>query len=210
LELNGRFKPYPCDANGQNFTQLQINQRINQRFLDRSWNHFRLLARSTDLLGRVCYGEAMRTFSELTRRGRLLEVLRWLCVLPVALLGDFVMQFIVGAVVQIASYGGWGDLGNSNIGYAFGIFLYYVPRKSAFVIAGAKMAPRHQIAAAIGLTVLGFLLSLMTHVVGQYLGGNRVGITNYMHFLAESVGVLGGATYIVLQAWRERRTGMTA
>jgi len=152
----------------------------------------------------------MRPFSELTGRGKLFEVLRWLCVLPTALLGDIVVQFVIGAVVQIASYGGWGGLGDSNIAYALGVFLYYVPRKSAFVIAGAKMAPRHQMATAIGLTVLGLLFSLMTHVVGQHLAGNRVGIVNYTHFVAESAGVLGGAAYILLQVWRKARAGTTA
>ena len=45
------------------------------------------------------------------------------------------------------------------------------------------MAPRHQMAAAIGLTVLGLLFSLMTHVVGQHLGGTE-------RFLERSPGPL--------------------
>jgi hypothetical protein len=44
--------------------------------------------------------------------------------------------------------------------------LHLVSPKSAFVIAGAKTAPRYQRATAIVLTLLGFLLSLMTHVIG--------------------------------------------
>lgn len=144
----------------------------------------------------------MTPFSELTGRARRIEVLRWLGVLPAALLGDFVVHFILGAVVHFASYGGWGT-GGSNIAYVLSLFLYYVPRKSAFVIAGAKTAPRHQAPAAIVLTLLGLVLSLMIHVVGQHLAGNRVGIVNYTHFVAESAGVLGGAAYILWQVWRK-------
>jgi hypothetical protein len=152
----------------------------------------------------------MKPFSELTGRGRLIEVLRWFCVLPAAVLGDIVAKVVVGAVVQIASYGGWGILGDSNIAYSLRVLLYYVPPKSAFVIAGAKMAPRHQRATAIVLTLLGLLFSLMTHVIGQRLAGDRVGIVNYTHLFAESAGVLGGAAYILLQVWRNRRTEITA
>jgi hypothetical protein len=85
-----------------------------------------------------------------------------------------------------------------------------VPPKSAFVIAGAKVAPRRRSATAIVLALLGLLLSLMTHVIAQNLAGNRLGIVNYTHLFAESAGVLGGAAYIVLEDWRNRRTEMIA
>jgi hypothetical protein len=38
---------------------------------------------------------ATKPFSELTGRGRLIEVLSWLCVLPAASLGDMAAQFVV-------------------------------------------------------------------------------------------------------------------
>jgi hypothetical protein len=147
----------------------------------------------------------MRLLSDLTGRARLYEVLRWLCVLPAAFLGDIVAQFVSGAAVQIAKSVGGGVLGDSTFTYSLGVFLYYVPRKSVFVIAGAKMAPRVQMATAIGLMVLGILISLMTHVVGQHLAGNRVGIVNYIHFLAESGGALCGMACILFHVWRKRQ-----
>ena len=58
------------------------------------------------------------------------------------------------------------------------------------------MAPRHQIATAFGLTGLGIGWSLMTHVIVQHLAANRVGLVNYIHFSAESAGLLGGAACI--------------
>ena len=147
----------------------------------------------------------MKAYSELTGLGRLIEVLRWLCVLPAAVLGDIALEIVVAAAVQIADYGGSGILDDSDVAYSLRLFLYYVPQKSAFVIAGAKMAPRYQRATAIALTVLGFLFSLMTHVIVQHLDGRRVGIANYTHLFAESAGVLGGAACILLEVGRNRR-----
>lgn len=144
----------------------------------------------------------MKTFSELTGRGRLVEVLRWLCVLPAAVLGHVALEFIIEAAVQIASFGGWGVFGDSTIAYLLRLFLFHVSPKAAFVIAGAKTAPRYQRATAIVLTVLGFLFSLLTHVISQHRAGRRVGITNYTHLLAECAGLLVAAAYIVLEARR--------
>lgn len=141
----------------------------------------------------------MTPFSELTGRARVIEILRWFCVLPAAVLGAFVAQFLLGAVVHVVSSGGWGSLGDSNIAYTLRLFLFYVPHNALFVIAGAKMAPRRQLGTAIVLAILGILFSLLTHVVGQLLRGGLVGTTNYAHFLAESAGALGGAGYILLQ-----------
>ena len=67
------------------------------------------------------------------------------------------------------------------------------------------MAPRRQMGTAIVLAVLGIVFSLLTHIVSQHLHGNRVGTTNYLHFLAESAGVLGGAGYILVRVRRNRR-----
>jgi len=152
----------------------------------------------------------MKPFSGLTGRGRLIEVLRWLVVLPAAVLGGIAVEFVVASAVQIASYGGLGILGDSNIAYCLRVLLDYVPPKSAFVIAGAKMAPRYQRATAIVLTLLAFLFSLLTHVIAQRLAGRRLGIVNYRHLIAESAGALGGAAYIQLEVRRNRRTETTA
>jgi hypothetical protein len=54
------------------------------------------------------------------------------------------------------------------------------------------------------LTVVGVCLSLMTHVAGQHLLGNRVGTANYTHFLVESAGLVCGAAYILWQDWKRR------
>ena len=69
-------------------------------------------------------------------------------------------------------------------------FLWHLPPDAAFVIAGAKMAPRNQKTTAIVLTLFGLLFSLMTHVISQHLAGRRLGITNFMDLGAESAGAL--------------------
>jgi hypothetical protein len=153
----------------------------------------------------------MQPFSELTGGRKLTEVLRWLGVLPLALLADIAALQIVSAMFAAAHLVGnaGGDFFiESIIPDPVRVFLYYVPRQSAFVIAGAKTAPRHQMATAIVLTVVGICFSLMTHVVFQHLGGNRVGFTNYMHLAIESVGLLGGAAFIVWQEWKKGRGTM--
>jgi hypothetical protein len=152
----------------------------------------------------------MKPFSELTVRGRLIEVLRWLGVLPVAVWAGIALEFVVVVAGQIASFGEWGILGDSNIAYVLRMLLFYVATKSAFVIAGAKTAPRYQRATAIVLTLLGFLFSLLTHVISQHLAGRRVGITNYTHLFAESAGMLAGAAYIFSKVSRNGRTEMSA
>jgi hypothetical protein len=146
----------------------------------------------------------MNPFSKLSRRARLIEVLRWLGVLPAALCGDsLVLQFVSAlfAAVHIVSYGAWHYTGDSGVADFLRVVLYYVLPKSAFVIAGAAIAPRFQLATAVALTALGIGLSLMTNVVVQHVAGNRVGVTNYAHFIAESAGLAIGVTCVL---WHER------
>jgi hypothetical protein len=150
----------------------------------------------------------MRAFAELTGREKRIEVLRWFCVLPSALLGGFVVQLLVGVVVQIIGLRGSGSLGASDVAYSLSMFLAYMPAKSALVIAGATMAPRRRMATALVLTFLAIVFSLLTHVVSQHLAGNRVGFVNYLHFSAESVGALIGAAFILFKV-RKQQTGPT-
>jgi hypothetical protein len=152
----------------------------------------------------------MEPSNEQARRWKLSEVLRWVCILPAAVIAGIVTQFIIGGVVQIASYGRWDNVGDSSIAYWFMVFLNYVPRRFAFVFVGATMSPRYQRTIAVGLAVLGIFLSLTIHVVGQHIAGNRVGLINYIHLIAESAGALGGTAFIFFRDWTKRRTGRAA
>jgi VanZ family protein len=153
----------------------------------------------------------MKSFSERTVPGRLVEVLRWLCVLPAAVLGHVAAQFVVDAVLQVARYAGWDIFGGSSIANSLIRLMWHLPPNAAFVIAGAKMAPRHQKTTAIVLTLIGLVFSLMNHVISQhYFAGRRLGFNNYMDLCAESAGALGGAAYIMLQVRKNRRIEMKA
>jgi hypothetical protein len=101
-------------------------------------------------------------------------------------------------------------LADSGPAWFLWTLLCYVPPEVAFVIAGAKLAPRRPTTAAIVMAVLRFVLSLMTHVVGQHLAGNHVGITNYLHLFAESAELLSGAAYIASQTAKQRRPDTVA
>jgi hypothetical protein len=149
--------------------------------------------------------KAMPPFSSLTSRKKLIEMLRWVCVLPAAVLGEIVVRYAIGLCVRTAGDGGWRPFGDSTPASFLWTLLCYAPPESAFVIAGAMLAPRRPMTTAIVLAVLRFILSLMTHVVGQHLAGNHVGITNYLHLFAESAGLLTGAAYIAWQSAKNRR-----
>jgi hypothetical protein len=147
----------------------------------------------------------MRPFFELTRRGKLIEVLRWFCVLPLALLADAAVREMASflyAAAHFVTYSDWGIFLDSSFPKPVRVFLFYVVPMSAFVIAGAKMAPRYRTVTAIVLNFLGIFFSLMTHVIFLHFAGDRAGITNYTHLAAETLGLLSGVGGIV---WLERR-----
>lgn len=139
----------------------------------------------------------MRQFRELTGRDKAIEVIRWICVLPTAAFGSIVTQSIVGMVTRLGHY----DLGDTPLAYWSRVFLFYLVFALVFVVAGAKMAPRHRGATAIALTFFSILLSLTIHVVVQRLAGNNVGVANYTHFAAQSTGALCGTALVFRLKW---------
>ena len=147
----------------------------------------------------------MKPLSERGGRGIPIEVLRWLCVVPAAVLGDRVAQYVVGSARNRPRRR--ADIrGDSIIACPLTLILFNVAPRSAFVIAGAKMAPRYQRATAVMLTVLGFYFSLMTHVISQQRAGRRIGFHNYSHLFAETAGGLGVTAYILWEVWRNQPT----
>jgi len=134
----------------------------------------------------------VNSFSELTRKEKNTELLRWISVLPAAVLGRLAAQIIIGVVMRLAVSGGWFTLGESQFFYYLQILVFYSPKEAAFVIAGAKMAPRNRLATTTVLAVSGILMSLIVHVLGQ----PNPGVVNYTHFAAEAAGAVSGAAYI--------------
>lgn len=111
-------------------------------------------------------------------------LLRWLAVIPAAIAAGWLAHLVCGlASVAIARL-----IGEA---YYVHLLLCYAPKNAAFVIAGAKIAPRQR-ATAVALAIVAIALSLLVHLLGQ----RTVGLTNYLHFTAESAGALLGAAFI--------------
>jgi hypothetical protein len=138
----------------------------------------------------------MRTppFSELTPRQKSIEVLRWLGVLPAAVIAHLGVSFAASASFLLvhdltasipddsASAGfAQGIPGGSGLVAACRLLLAYALPKTAFAVAGAELAPRYQARTAMLLTLLGFVISIWVH-----------GPTNYLHVSAETAGLLLG------------------
>ena len=130
----------------------------------------------------------MTPFRKLAPLDKATEVARWIAVLPAAALRSFTVDFVLGLVSGIAQ-SLW--------------FLPYLLSRAAFVATGGAVAPRHRTATAVTLTIISAALSLLKHVVGQHLVGNRVGTTNYLHAGLELAGALAGLVLIVMRQRRD-------
>jgi hypothetical protein len=139
----------------------------------------------------------VEVFGELSPRQQKIEVVRWLLLVPAALLASSAVTFIIGALVR-AIRGSSVPLNSTSIGFwASAVPLYVLP-EFVFVIVGGWIAPRKQLPAALLLLLVGGVLSLLGHVVLQYHAGNSLGSTNYTHFGLEMAGLLAGVVCI----WR--------
>lgn len=134
----------------------------------------------------------MKPFRELTGQQKAVELLRWLAVLPAAVIGSYIVRFVVGIAGALAVKIGWLNPGSAGIAYYLFSFLYYVPKETAFVIAGTTMAPRFRRVTAFLLAAVAIFCSLIIHVLGQ----NHPGSVNHMHWTLESGGAVIGAAYV--------------
>ena len=115
------------------------------------------------------------------------DKLRWVCVLPAAVVGGFIAHYFVSLGRQFV-LSSWTSMVGSNFALAFHLFAFAVA-SGAFVLAGGFTAPRCRRRTAFVLAVLETLLSLAKHVLLQ----SHPGVTYYLHFAAESIGGMGGA-----------------
>src|SRR5919112_3287329 len=121
----------------------------------------------------------MNPTSSPVKREKVIRWLRWVCVLPAAVVGSLAAQFIAGMLGRLAVTA-WGNPAES----AFASYLLlrlHIPKEAGFVAAGAKMAPRGRLRTAIVLAVVRVLLSLIVHIIGQ----THPGVVNYTHFAVE-------------------------
>ncbi len=140
----------------------------------------------------------MEAFNQLSPRQKSIEVGRGLLVVPAALVAGIAAQtvstVVIRAIDSLSEPGAAGSIHSWTVdilGYALPAFV--------FVIAGAWMAPRKRLLAAILLALGGGALSLMQHVVIQQLAGHQVGPTNYRHFGLQMAGFLAGAAAVAIR-----------
>ena len=139
----------------------------------------------------------MQVFGELSPREKRIEVVRWLLLLPAALLASVIVTFIIGTLVRSIGNNSV-PLNSSSISFwASAVPLYVLP-EFVFVIVGGWIAPRKRLPVALLLMLLGGVLSLLRHVVLQHHAGTSLGPTNYTHFGLEIAGLLAGVVCI----WR--------
>jgi hypothetical protein len=108
--------------------------------------------------------------------------LRLLAVIPVAIFAWWLAQFVFRAISAITA-----QLLTAAAMVYVRLVLVYVPKSAAFVWAGATVSPR-PLPTAIALAAIAMALSLLVHILSQ----RAVGMTNWLHFAAESAGALLG------------------
>ena len=134
-------------------------------------------------------------------RDKVIELVRWLGVLPASVGGWFLGKTISRVLYWLISIGGTVNLREMHYPDFLLVLLFYPPKSAAFVVLGALMAPRFRTASAVVLAILTVLLSLQIHVTGQ----RNPGSTNYMHFSTESLGAVCGAAGIAYFVARSKR-----
>jgi len=120
---------------------------------------------------------------------------RWLLLVPIALLASGAVQLILGVFARGIREAA-GPLISTSIGFwAIAVPVYVLP-EFVFVVTGGWIAPRKQSPVALVLMLVGGVLSLLKHVVLQHLAGTRLGPTNFAHFGLEMAGLLAGVVCI--------------
>jgi hypothetical protein len=143
---------------------------------------------------RFIVDRAMKSFSELTGKEKSIECLRWICVPPAAVLASLAPRIVASLVMSpvVALLPGTPAMPASDFSRYFLHRIFTVVMGAAFVIAGARTAPRYRFATAAVLAVGWVAYSLASHVL-VHLGR---GTPHYTDFVIAAVAAAGGAAYI--------------
>jgi hypothetical protein len=136
----------------------------------------------------------MRTFSELTGKERALELVRWVCVPAAAVLVVFALQMIARLVMPPV----FAQLPGTPVVLPADFDRFVLPRIigavmiASSILAGAMVAPRYRLAAALVLAGLWTVYSFLSHVL-VHLGR---GTPHYLDFALAALAAFGMAAYI--------------
>lgn len=139
----------------------------------------------------------MKSFVELTRKEKIIELLRWICVLPVAMLAGLVGHMLTVAFVVHPVLSGLSREGTGRwLRYLIGGFL----GGAAFVVAGAQTAPRFRRTTALVLAA-GYIVS----AVGIHWVHHR----DVIPVVAATVATVGGVVFLFYsERSKDQRTGL--
>lgn len=126
----------------------------------------------------------MKPFSALTRKEKAIELLRWLCVLPAAALGDLAGKIVYGGVAALLLRDLTYEGTDRWVRHVTACLLSGI----AVVVTGAKMAPRCRRTTAMVLAVIAVALATRTHWV---VHGDDLPV------IAEAVGVACGVVVVL-------------
>jgi hypothetical protein len=136
----------------------------------------------------------MKPFAELSRGARGIELLRWILVLPAAVAPRLAIGGIVSILIRPLLAAPVGSPPASSSAYRdFVVRACYMLTSAAFVLAGAKMAPRFRVATAIGLAFGLSVYSFLSHVL-VHLGR---GTPHYIHFGLEAAACAATTMWLV-------------
>ncbi len=124
-------------------------------------------------------------------RDVVIRVMRWLAVVPAAVLGSW-LGYGLGGVFQLLRQPYYPD-------FVFPL-LQLVPSGVLFSVCGGMTAPGRRVTVAGLLAVLCSVVALQRHILGQ----SAPGLTNYMHWTAETLGAAIGVVVVYRVVRRDR------
>jgi hypothetical protein len=124
-----------------------------------------------------------REAKEGKRLNAVIYVMRWLGVVPAAVLGSWLTHGLGGLFIFLRE--------PYYPAFLFPL-LFLLPSGAFFTFCGGMTAPQRRLPVATLLAISCILLSLQRHVLGQ----RGPGLTNFMHFTGESLGVAIGVVVV--------------
>ena len=132
-------------------------------------------------------------FHELTGSEKAIEVLRWLAVLPVAVIAGVAAHLLAIIGNSPGCTRGLINPDESVLDRCFVVLVSNVAMGAVIVIAGAKTAPRYKQVVAIVLAVVWIFFSGMVFTV---LLQRPAQFWDYMAVVVGAIAAVGGAAYI--------------
>jgi hypothetical protein len=145
----------------------------------------------------------MRTFADLSAKEKSIEVVRWLCVVPAAWLAGMIPRYVEMLVrpPALAQLPGTPRPPVSDLQRIYLPHMMAMVMAAAFVIVGAKIAPRWRLRVASVLAALWLVFSYMLHVWPH----TSLELRYLTRFIVSTVAALAAVVYIWYSASRKRR-----